>query len=306
MTISSPELVLTGNLRLMHPLADADLPDEVVPADPADTPDHLVVVLTSAHDTAEAAADHGRAVLADLLGSLQLFGDGRVELGELVFVRIDGGRWRPLALAAGPDPRGMLLVTANQEDELRAFCNLVSRRAPEGNAVAWALDRFQMGCAREDPLQALPDYLSALRALLEADGAPRGALAGRLAALCAVPDERAALAELMGRALALERDAMQGRAVSNPASTKLVRTVGDHLRALLRDVICGHLDPDVAALADELLVAAGESADRVDPEATTHQPRITASRSRQTVWGDDAVWVEDDQHAVAAPANPLG
>ncbi len=31
--------------------------------------------------------------------------------------------------------------------------------------------------------------------------------------------------------------------------------MADHLRALLRDVICGHLDLDLAGLADELLLA---------------------------------------------------
>jgi hypothetical protein len=34
--------------------------------------------------------------------------------------------------------------------------------------------------------------------------------------------------------------------------------VGDHLRALLRDVICGHLSPDLVGLADELLLEADE------------------------------------------------
>ena len=30
--------------------------------------------------------------------------------------------------------------------------------------------------------------------------------------------------------------------------------MADHLRALLRDVICGHLDPDLVTLADQLLL----------------------------------------------------
>jgi hypothetical protein len=33
----------------------------------------------------------------------------------------------------------------------------------------------------------------------------------------------------------------------------LAAEIADHARALLRDVICGHLDPDLAALADEIL-----------------------------------------------------
>ena len=84
----------------------------------------------------------------------------------------------------------MLVVTAEHEDELRAFCNLVSRRAPNGNELAWALRRFLMGCERASPGEALTDHLLALRALLEPEGPSSGLLAGRLAALCATPETR--------------------------------------------------------------------------------------------------------------------
>ena len=43
----------------------------------------------------------------------------------------------------------MLVVTAEQEDELRAFCSLVSRRTPHANELAWAVRRFELGCERE-------------------------------------------------------------------------------------------------------------------------------------------------------------
>jgi hypothetical protein len=38
----------------------------------------------------------------------------------------------------------------------------------------------------------------------------------------------------------------------------LARELAGHLGALLRDVICGHLAPDLAGLADELLAAPAE------------------------------------------------
>ncbi len=301
MTIASTELILTGGVRLVAAAPGADLPEEVLPVDGQERADHLVVVLTSGHDTAEDAAADGRAVLRDLLGSLRLFGDGRVELGELVWVRIDDGRWRPLALADAAQPQGMLVVTPDQEDELRAFCNLVSRRTPTANAVAWALNRFQMGCGREHELEGLSDYLSALRALLEPDGSPRGALAGRLAALCAVPSERAQLADLVTRALALERDVVEGNATAHGTSTKLVRTVADHLRALLRDVICGHLDYDLATLADELLVA-DSSREPAHADTEGAPPRITAARGPRGGWNAEEVWLEGDDLAASASA----
>jgi hypothetical protein len=111
-----------------------------------------------------------------------------------------------------------------------------------------------MGCEREREAEALSDYLLALRALLEPEGSPRGVLAGRLAALCAVPERRGELATRVSRALDLERAVIRGRAVENAAAVELVRGLGDHLRALLRDVICGHLDTDLGSLADELLL----------------------------------------------------
>jgi hypothetical protein len=47
--------------------------------------------------------------------------------------------------------------------------------------------------------------------------------------------------------------------------------VADHLRALLRDVICGHLTTDLVGLADELLlepIGSGEelTGDELEPE----------------------------------------
>jgi hypothetical protein len=161
----------------------------------------------------------------------------------------------------------MLVVTAEHEDELRAFCNLVSRRAPTDNELAWALRRFELGCERESPYDALTDHLLALRALLEPEGPASGLLAGRLAVLCATPENRADLTERIVKAIELERAAIVGGAVVRSGAHLLAREVGDHLRALLRDVICGHLSPDLVGLADELLLedeaAPGASAEEL-------------------------------------------
>jgi hypothetical protein len=214
---------------------------------------HLIVLHTTEQDDTREALLTGRAVLDDLLSALRLFGDGRVTLGALAWARIGAGPWTPLALGTGGRPHGMLVVTVEQEDELRAFCNLVSRRAPHRNELAWALRRFELGCERANPYEALSDHLLALRALLEPEGPSSGLLAGRLAALCATPDERLQLTERIVKAIALERSVIAGTAVQNAAGRALAEDVADHLRALLRDVICGHLEPDLAAIADELL-----------------------------------------------------
>jgi hypothetical protein len=253
LTITSPELPLTGGLTIARPEALDGLPAEVRAESEAEA-GHLIVALATEEPDPRAALDQGREVLRDLLRALRLFGDGRVTLGPLAWARIGSGQWTPLPLGGGGRPHGMLVVTDDQEDELRAFCNLISRRAPHGNELAWALRRFELGCEREDPYQALSDNLLALRALLEPEGPSSGMLPGRLAALCATPERRLALTERTVQAIALERSVIAGTATAHAGAGALAEDLADHLRALLRDVICGHLDVDLVGLADELLL----------------------------------------------------
>jgi hypothetical protein len=248
LTIATEELALTKGLTIAQQGALRG-----GPADSADG-DHLLVAFTADEGAVDDALARGREVLKDLLRALRLFGDGRVTLGALAWARVGAGAWSPVALGAGGRPHGMLVVSAEQEDELRAFCSLVSRRAPHGNELAWALRRFELGCERGTGYEALSDHLLALRVLLEPEGPASGLLAGRVAVLCATPENRAKLTKRMTNAQALERAVIAGTADEHAAGLTLVRDVADHLRALLRDVICGHLTSDLARLADELLI----------------------------------------------------
>jgi hypothetical protein len=272
LTIGTSEIALTSGLTIARPEALEGLPERARAPERPDDQDHLIVALAAGEDDAAEAVANGREILNDLLRALRLFGDGRVTLGALGWTRVAGGSWRAVALGAGGRPHGMLVVSAEQEDELRAFCNLVSRRAPYDNALAWALRRFELGCERERSFEALSDHLLALRALLEPEGPASGLLPGRLAALCATPDRRLELTERTIAALELEREIVMGAPApragrSRSARQALARDMADHLRALLRDVICGHLDPDLVTLADRLLlepvagVAGAHSAD---------------------------------------------
>lgn len=136
--------------------------------------------------------------------------------------------------------------------------------------LAWALARFEMGCERSSELEALSDHLLALRALLEPEGPASGLLAGRLAALCAVPEERAGLTRRVLKAIALERDVITGAAVEHASCDALVAELASHLRAVLRDVVCGHLPPDLVRCADSLLSSQ-------EPK-TQEEPTIRARR----------------------------
>jgi hypothetical protein len=282
LTIASAEIKLTKGLTIATPQALRWAPEQALAGidggeaggASGGAPAHLLVALTCEEgcsdelvegDVATGAAgasreemaiERGSAVLKDLLRALRLFGDGRVTLGSLAWARASGeDAWSTVALGTGGRPHGMLVVSPEQEDELRAFCNLVSRRAPEGNELAWALRRFELGCERASAYEALSDHLLALRALLEPEGPSSGLLAGRVAALCATPENRAKLAERMAKAQRLERAVIAGTAAERAAGLAIARDVADHLRALLRDVICGHLSTDLVRLADELLAS---------------------------------------------------
>lgn len=261
LAISSPELALAPGLTIAQPEALKGVPEEALaPAieEPAEEPGRLLVAFTTEETDVLGALVRGRAVLGELLRALRLFGDGRIALGRLAWARVGGGGWSARALPWGGRPHGTLVVSAAQEDELRAFCNLVSRRTPREGELAWALARYEMGCERSRESEALSDYLLALRALLDpeargADAENETLLPERLAALCALPPERAALARRVEQALVLECAVVEGAAIERAGAQTLVRELAGHLRALLRDVICGHLDANLVELAEDLL-----------------------------------------------------
>jgi len=247
--IASPEIVLAEGLTLTRTETFDDLPAEV-----RSEADVVAAFRAEVEDGGpDPFVQAGRA-FRRLLVALRLYDDGGVALGAVAWTRVDEGAWRSAALGAGGVAQGLTLIESGEEDELRAFCSLVARRTPRSGELAWALGRYGMACERSTPAEALSDVLLALRALLEPEGPASGRLPGRLAALCATPDERAALAERAAQAIALERAIIAGTAPHSTAVDALILELSGHLRALLRDVLCGHLDADVRALADRLLV----------------------------------------------------
>jgi hypothetical protein len=262
---ATKELPLGDGLSLVQGEAMPDAPaDAVWGRHGADGEDpNVLAVLTVAQDRAvRPPVSLARSRFRRVLTALRLFERGGYALGPMAWTRTDGGEWRPVALGGSGRPRFITMIPAAREDELRAFCNLVSRRMPSGGEVAWALARYEMGCERVVPFEALTDYLLALRALLEPEGPASGRLAQRLSVICAQESERAVLAERIAHAISLERAVIAGLApgeTDHPVDS-LVDGLAEHLRALLRDVLCGHLDSDLRGVADELLATAAASA----------------------------------------------
>lgn len=212
-------------------------------------------------------ASEARIRFRRLLTAMRLFKPGRVALLGLGWGRADGGVWQPVPLALGGAGRGEpWVLTAAEELELRELTELIARTRQPGR-VAWALSRFEMGCERSTDVEALSDHLLALQALLETDGdAGRASLSQRLAALCAESADRGAARRRLEEAFALERRAMAGGAIDPDLDEEddgetphsVCAEIEQHVRALLRDVICGYLDADLRALADDILIAGQE------------------------------------------------
>ncbi len=243
----------------------------------------VLIVFTVVQDRRAAAPEAlVRSQMRRVVSTLRLLEPGSFALGPSAWMRVDAGNWRPLALPYTGDSGPARMIAASEEDELRGFFNLISRRGVANGPLAWSLARFEMGAERGSPLESLTDYLLAARALLEPEGPAAARLVGRLAAICANPAERAQVGERLERALVLERLAITGDAPAGPDTEATVSELREHVRALLRDMLCGHLDGDVRALADELLAAAAaqevsNGAQPAAPESGRSEPPETAA-----------------------------
>ncbi|HVS29502.1 MAG TPA: hypothetical protein VHE14_08100 [Solirubrobacteraceae bacterium] len=260
LVLQSPEVPLAEGLSLVRGDVMDDAPDDARWQPGSNLPSLLAVVTLDSASGDGAPLTAARDRLARLQTALRLYDDGNCGLAPVAWARKAAAPWRVVPIGGRGRPSATIVVEQAQEDELRGFCNLVARRAPSqsdssGSAgeLRWALARFEMGCEREDPLDALTDHLLALRALLEPEGPGSGRLAGRLAAICALPEDRSTLAERVAHAISLERAIVAGVAPVESAAAGLVDELSRHLRALLRDVICGHLHADVLSVAEELL-----------------------------------------------------
>jgi hypothetical protein len=253
--LGSPEVALSDGVTLTIADAVPDAPrDAAWLAAPGDEPN--VLALLTLGDAV--AADAAPARLRRLVRALRLYDAGAVGLAPVAWARLDAGAWQLVDLAGGSPARtgAPLEVTAEQEDELRAFVALAARRMPRGGELAWALRRFDLAFERPDAGEALTDLLLALRALLEPEGQESGRLAERVAALCAPEEERDELMARVEHAIALERAIVAGLAPPASGVEDLVDELTEHLRALLGDALCGHLDADLVAAADGMLVEA--------------------------------------------------
>ena len=258
LVIESDEVALGDGLSLVRAATLQEVPGDLLGDEHATV---AVLALESAEEDGRALEGAGRR-LRRLQSALRLWDDAEPSLGPTAWARTDGGPWMAVPLVTGVRRgQGDCLLAAEEEDPLRAFCSLVARRTPRSGELAWALRRFELGCERASALEALSDWLLATKALLAApDAIGYERMVERLAAICATPGEREALDRRLWEAISLERAAISGRVRSQPGIDALIAELGGCLRAVLRDVLCGHLDPDLRRVAEDLIAESPEPA----------------------------------------------
>jgi hypothetical protein len=209
-----------------------------------------------------AAVAPAAAVADDLrraLRTLRLFRPGAVGLAAHGWARRAGG-WERFGTGAGRARQGGYRLTGGEAAELEQFAKTLNERGACLPALAWAASRFELGAERASLIEAVSDYLLAVRGLLEGGGPANTALSARVAALACRPTEREAGRLCVERALALERKLMSGaryRPAPDASPLEVIAELEELLRRLLKGMATGELAGDLRAAADERLLSHG-------------------------------------------------
>jgi len=263
------EVTIDG-VRIVRADAVADAPLEAVEGTkgPAGKPGFLAMVSCNYSNLAPAVA-----VADDLrrtLRTLRLFRPGAVGLAPQGWARrMDG--WERFGTGASPSRHGGYRLTGNEVADLESFSRTLTEHGARLPAFLWAVSRFDLGEERASLIEALSDYLLALRGLLEGGGSANLGLTARAAALASEgPDEREHARVTMERALQIERKLMSGaryRPTAAASPLKVIAGVEELLRRILKGLATGELEGDLRATADELLLSEGlRAADAATPE----------------------------------------
>ena len=317
LTLDVERVDLGGDLALVRGGA-TDAPDDALWSDPAGgtagdrrDPNVLVTLTREVSPDAEPPLSEARERFRRLVTGLRLWKPGGVALSAIGWRRSGDGVWQPFEVEPSGVSRGEPWVLAEGEDaDLREFLAAIDRTRPTGS-IAWALSRFEMGCGRRREAEALSDYLLGLRALLECGGgAATGGLALRVAVLCAEEGQRRGVQRHVELAQALERFVMGDSpdddymdAIGSDSPRTLVDEVERHLRALLRDVLCGYLDPDLRALSDELLLEQPEPASVPEPASA---PATSVAVAEPAYEPEPAATAVDEIETIEAAGDEIG
>jgi hypothetical protein len=200
------------------------------------------------------------------LRTMRLFRPGAVGLASHGWAKRSGG-WERFGTGASRPRQGGYRLTGNEVPDLESFARSLNERGSRMPSLDWAASRFELGAERGSLIEALSDYLLALRGLLEGGGAARTTMSARVAALACEPHEREQGRVTVERALAIERKLMSGgryRPVAGASPLDVIAELEELLRRLLKGLATGELGGDLRSAADEVLLSEGLSATHVE------------------------------------------
>jgi hypothetical protein len=194
--------------------------------------------------------------LRELISVMRLFKQGGIGLGPYAFAPTGEGSWRRVVTGAPATRPGGYELSEVEAGELVELATALEARPDPDGALAWAVERFELGCGRESAMEGISDHLLALRAVLEGKGPVGASLPMRAAALIdGGTGDRLVARERVEAALELERSLMRGGPVVGTA--ELAAWVEESVRGMLRDAALGELGTDLGTAADETLIATG-------------------------------------------------
>lgn len=251
-----PRLQLTNGLQIVR--ADSiEAPIEAMRSEgmgrAAWQPQFLAVAEQGEGADSAAAA---LAQLGELISVMHLFKAGSVGLGPYAFAPTGEDRWARIATGAPATRTGSYELSEEEAIQLAEFAATLEARPDPDGALAWAVDRFELGCGRDSALEGLSDHLLALRAVLDGHGPVGASLPMRASALIADESfDRIEARERVESALEFERALMNG-APSTPGLA-IAGWIEEGVRRILRETALGELSSDLNAAADESLIASG-------------------------------------------------
>jgi hypothetical protein len=294
--VDEAEVVVVPIVGLQMPVARLQLPHgaQLVRADSFEAPIEAMrsegmgraawepqfLAIAEQEEGADSAAAALRQ-LGDLISVMRLFKVGGVGLGPYAFAPTGEGRWRRIATGA-PAPRGDgYELSKDEAAQLVDLAETLEARPDPSGPLAWAVNRFELGCERPSAREGLSDHLLALRAVLDGQGPVGASLPMRAAALIADGStDRLGARERVEAAMQLERAQMSG--APSEGAAELAAWVEECVRRILREAALGELGADLNEAADETLIATGLDT------------------------GDAAIAVAEEIDAVTEPNEPEG
>jgi hypothetical protein len=311
--VSEAEVLLAPLIGLQMPLARLELPSgvQIVRADTVNAPDEVArsegmqrsawepqFLAFAEKEEGVAGAAPAMQMLRELISVLRLFKEGGVGLGPYAYTPTGEGTWRRIATGVPSTRLGGYKLSEAEAADLADFARCLEARPDPDRTLAWAVERFEMGCDRPTALGGLSDHLLAMRALFEGVGPVGANLPMRVAALIAQPPERPEAYEKLQAAFELERAMMGGREFDLGAAMGLAAWMEDAARSIVRGAALGEHGSDVAASADESLVASGleagegsvEQMGEIDEwEPPTHEEEIEEQHPEVVVPDPEAI-----------------